>query len=111
LPVPVAPATSPWRFIIDNATCTRVWLVSSPSCIALPITIDGSSSAYPDFMASTKASFIAVILRAIEGWAEGRRVASRSNDPIATVGYDAAVRLSARTHDPPREGEGMVRLA
>ena len=42
LPVPVAPAISPWRFSIDSATWTRASLASSPSSIGLPITIDGS---------------------------------------------------------------------
>ena len=37
LPVPVAPAIRPWRFIIDSATWTRASLSSSPSSIGLPI--------------------------------------------------------------------------
>ena len=45
LPVPVAPAISPWRFVIDNASWTRASLNSSPSSIGLPITRDGSDSA------------------------------------------------------------------
>ncbi len=44
LPVPVAPAMRPWRLSIDRAIWTRVSLNSSPSCIALPMTSDGSSS-------------------------------------------------------------------
>ncbi len=43
-PVPVAPAMSPWRFSIDNATCTWTSLNSSPSRRALPSTTDGSAS-------------------------------------------------------------------
>ena len=43
LPVPVAPATSPCRFIIDIGTATRTSLKSSPSCIALPMISVGSS--------------------------------------------------------------------
>ena len=114
LPVPVAPATSPWRFIIDSATCTRVSLESSPSCIGLPMTIDGSSRAYPVRIASTKASFIAVMLRAAGGLeAKGSIAFARKGPTLLSrvVGYDAAVRQSAHTHDPPDFGDGMVRLA
>jgi hypothetical protein len=42
LPVPVAPAMSPCRFIIDNATWTRLSLKSSPSSIGLPMITAGS---------------------------------------------------------------------
>ena len=45
LPVPVAPAMSPWRFIIDSATWTRASFASSPSSIGLPRTRPGSVSA------------------------------------------------------------------
>ena len=44
LPVPVAPAMSPWRLSIERATWTRASLTSSPSCIALPMTSVGSSN-------------------------------------------------------------------
>ena len=55
LPVPVAPAMRPWRFIIESATATRVSLNSSPSRIALPMTRLGSVSVYPAVMASRNA--------------------------------------------------------
>jgi hypothetical protein len=45
LPVPVAPAMSPWRFAIDSGSATRGSLRNSPPWIALPRTSDGSSSA------------------------------------------------------------------
>jgi hypothetical protein len=45
LPVPVAPAISPWRLAIARGSATRGSLSSSPSCIALPRTTAGSSSA------------------------------------------------------------------
>ena len=44
LPVPVAPATSPWRFSMLSATATWGCATSSPSCMAPPIVIDGSAS-------------------------------------------------------------------
>ena len=45
LPVPVAPAMSPWRFSIDSATWTRASFATSPSSIGAPSTSAGSSSA------------------------------------------------------------------
>ena len=42
LPVPVAPAISPWRLSIESATWTRASLSTSPSSIGLPITTAGS---------------------------------------------------------------------
>ena len=44
LPVPVAPAISPWRLSMLSATWTRASLASSPSSIGLPITSPGSVS-------------------------------------------------------------------
>ena len=44
LPVPVAPAMSPWRLSIDSAIWTRVSLKSSPSSMALPMIRLGSVS-------------------------------------------------------------------
>ncbi len=45
LPVPVAPAISPWRFIMLSATWTRASFASSAPSIGLPITRPGSVSA------------------------------------------------------------------
>ena len=44
LPVPVAPAISPWRFSMLSATWTRASFASSPSSIGLPMTSPGSVS-------------------------------------------------------------------
>ncbi len=45
LPVPVAPATSPWRFVVESGSVTRTSDRTSPPSIGLPSTIAGSSVA------------------------------------------------------------------
>ena len=45
LPVPVAPATSPWRFTIDSGSRIRVAVSTSSPSIAPPKTTAGSSNA------------------------------------------------------------------
>ena len=44
LPVPVAPAISPWRLTRDRATCTRTSDSTSSPSIGEPSTIEGSAS-------------------------------------------------------------------
>src|SRR5205085_8916363 len=46
LPVPVAPATSPWRVSIASGTCTTASGDSVPSCTPRPRTTAGPSVAY-----------------------------------------------------------------
>ena len=53
LPVPVAPATSPWRFIMDSGSRTGASLWTSPSTIAAPSSIVGPSRVYPFWMVAT----------------------------------------------------------
>ena len=55
LPVPVAPAMSPWRLTMDRARRTWTWDATSPPSIGLPNVSAGSPSAYPVCMAWTKA--------------------------------------------------------
>jgi hypothetical protein len=45
LPVPVAPAISPWRFIIRSGTLTTASVASDPSCTPRPRAIDPPSVA------------------------------------------------------------------
>ena len=45
LPVPVAPATSPWRFIIASGTWTTAPWSSLPSCTPRPRSITGPVAA------------------------------------------------------------------
>ncbi len=57
-PVPVAPATSPCRFIIDSGS----WIVApasiSPSFIGRPRITHGSSKSYPAAISAVNASSI-----------------------------------------------------
>ena len=41
LPVPVAPATRPWRFIMASGTCTTASGTTAPSCTPRPGSIAG----------------------------------------------------------------------
>src|SRR5688500_10966047 len=90
LPVPVAPATSPWRFII--ASGTRTWRPGnvSSSRIAAPKVMPGPSKPYPAFRASSKSVGMAPSIRTLR-WVIGayiRYIPSTSTRALSALRVD-----------------------
>ncbi len=62
LPVPVAPATSPWRFIIDSAIWTFASWATTSSRTPRPRSIEAPSTAYAAAIVEAKSVIWAVTL-------------------------------------------------
>ena len=61
LPVPVAPATRPWRLSIDSGICTLASVTGWSASIRTPSSMAGSSKVYPSLIAWTCAGSSAVL--------------------------------------------------
>jgi hypothetical protein len=61
LPVPVAPATSPWRFIIESGIWTTADRSTLPSCTPRPRSIAGPLVVYAAAIVPAKSvAFVAI---------------------------------------------------